>query len=423
MYLAQQPHCGEFLATPDTGADVTIMGPVQFNLLGITRDQPEAPLGQGVFAASGQPLDCLGTFNLTFHLGSRSVDDRVTVVDSVDGVFLAWYVARDLGILPGNYPTPLPPHTKATRLQVNSCQVRQPSQQKEPTDPLPRRVFEVASADFFSHAGHTYLVYTNQLYGWMEIAQLPSATARSTIRTLTAWFCRLGIPTTLRTDGSPPHSSHNLRKFLDRWGVTHVPSQPHNPQSNECAEANVEKMQLLLRSTAPDSDINNADFQHGLLELRITPDASGRSPAEILLGHQFCSSLPIHETGFAREWSAAIDHLVQRTDDRGDTTIRRYTRRSNHLGPLNLGSSVCAQDLQSNLWDRVVTVVSNGQHHTYCVRLPSGCVLWCHRRYLRQIPPASPSPETIQPPAADQRENPAPHRSTATPLARRRLTL
>ena len=33
---------GEFLATPDTGADVTIMGRVQFNLLGITSDQLEA---------------------------------------------------------------------------------------------------------------------------------------------------------------------------------------------------------------------------------------------------------------------------------------------------------------------------------------------------------------------------------------------
>ena len=35
---------GEFLATQDTRADVTFMGRVQFNLLGITRDQLEALL-------------------------------------------------------------------------------------------------------------------------------------------------------------------------------------------------------------------------------------------------------------------------------------------------------------------------------------------------------------------------------------------
>ena len=197
---------------------------------------------------NGQPLDCPGTFNLTFHLGSRSVADRVTVVDSVDGIFLAWYAAQDLGILPDNYPTPLPPHTKATRLQVNSCQVRQRSQQKEPTDPLPRCVFEVASANFFTN---TYLVYADRLSGWMEIAQLPSTPARSTIRTLAAWFCWLGIPTTLRTDNGPPLNSYNFHTFLNRWGVTHAPSSPHYPQSDGHAEANVKKLKLLLRGQRP----------------------------------------------------------------------------------------------------------------------------------------------------------------------------
>ena len=110
---------GEFLATPDTGADVTIMGRIQFDLLGFTSDQLEAPLGQEVIAANGQPLDCLGTCNLIFHLGSRSVADRVTVVDSVDGILLAWYVARDLGILPDDYPTPLPLCAKAVHSQVS----------------------------------------------------------------------------------------------------------------------------------------------------------------------------------------------------------------------------------------------------------------------------------------------------------------
>ena len=110
---------GEFLATPDTGADVTIMRRIQFDLLGFTSDQLEAPLGQEVLAANGQPLDCLGTLNLIFHLGSRSVADRVTVVDSVDGILLAWYVARDLGILPDDYPTPLPLCAKAVHSQVS----------------------------------------------------------------------------------------------------------------------------------------------------------------------------------------------------------------------------------------------------------------------------------------------------------------
>ena len=232
-----------------------------------------------------------------------------------------------------------------------SCQVHQPSQQKEPfaADPLPHRVFDVASADFFPHAGRNYLVYADRLSGWMEIAELSSTAARPTIRTLGSWFSRLGIPTTLRTDGGPPFSSHDFRTFLDRWGVQDLSSSPHYPQSNGHAEANVKKLKLLLRKTAPDGDINTADFQQGLLELRNTPDASGRSPTQTLFGHQLRSILPTHHTSFAPEWSATSDRLDQRTTDRRDTAIRLYNRSSKNLGPLNIGSSVRVQDPHSKL--------------------------------------------------------------------------
>ena len=413
---------GEFLATPDTGADVTIMGRIQFDLLGFTRDQLDSPLGQEVLAANGQPLDCLGTLNLIFHLGSRSVADRVTVVDSVDGIFLAWYVAQDLGILPDNYPTPLPPHTKATRLQVNSCQVRQPSKQKEPTDPLPRRVFEVASADFFTHAGHTYLVYADRLSGWMEIAQLPSTAACSTIRTLAAWFCRLGIPTTLGTDNGPPFNSHNFHTFLNRWGVTHAPSSPHYPQPNSHAEATVTKVKLLLRKSAPEGDITSTAFQKGLLELRNMPDASGRSPAQIVFGHSLLLTVPAHHTTSATEWSTASDRLDQRAADLRDAAISTYNRSGKPLGPLQLGATVRVQDSQTKLWDKIATVISIGQHRTYRVRLASGRVLWRNRRFLRVVPAAPTSSPAENQPSSDTSDQ-APRRSTRTRNAPTRLTM
>ena len=310
---------------------------------------------------------------------------------------------------------------------VSTCppfQVHQPSQQKVPfaADPLPHRVFNVASADFFSHAGRNYLVYADRLSGWMEIAELSSNAARSTIHTLGSWFSRLGILTTLLTDGGPPFTS-DFRTFLDRWGVQHLPSSPHYPQSNGHAEANVKKLKLLLRKTAPDGDIYTADFQQGLLKLRNAPDTSGRSPAQTLFGHQLRSILPTHHTSFAPEWSAASDRLDQRVADRRDTTIQLHNRSSKPLGPLNIGSSVRVQDPHSKLWDKVATVISIDQHRTYRVRLPSGRVLWRNRRYPRQIPPASRSPEPTQPPSADQTQDPAPRRSTRTRHLPQRLTL
>ena len=256
----------------------------------------------------------------------------------------------------------------------------------------------------------------------MEIAQLPSTAARPTIRTLAAWFCRLGIPTTLRTDGGPPFNSHDFRTFLDRWSVTHAPSSPHYPPSNGHAEANVKKVKLLLRKTAPDGDIASTAFQQALLELRNTPDASGRSPAQIVFGQPLRSIVPAHHSSFATAWSAACDRIDQRAADHRDATIRTYNRSSKPLGRLQLGATVRVQDPQTKLWDKIATVISVGQHRTYRVRLASGRVLWRNRRFLRVVPSAPTSSPAENQPSSDTSDH-APRRSTRTRNAPTRLTM
>ena len=51
------------------------------------------------------------------------------------------------------------------------CQEYLPSQQHEPMrfDPTPSRPFEDVSADLFSYAGKSYLVYVDRLSGWVKI--------------------------------------------------------------------------------------------------------------------------------------------------------------------------------------------------------------------------------------------------------------
>ena len=55
-----------------------------------------------------------------------------------------------------------------TVASCDKCQELLPSQQREPlkSEPLPTRVFEDVSADFFSYAGRDYLVYVDRLSGW-----------------------------------------------------------------------------------------------------------------------------------------------------------------------------------------------------------------------------------------------------------------
>ena len=272
----------------------------------------------------------------------------------------------------------------------SACQMHQPSQQREPhaAEPPPSRVFQVASADFFTFAVNSYLVYADRLSGWLEVAQV-SSTARSTIRALSTWFVRLGVPLRLRTDGGPPFTSYDFQQFLHRWGVEHVRSSPHYPQSNGHAEAAVKSIKRLLQKTSPAGDLNCEAFLSGLLELRNTPGVAGRSPAELLFGNNLRSRLPAHHSSFATEWTEAADRLDQHAANRRRQAIATYDRSAKSLTPLTLHSEVRIQDPRTHIWDQCGTIVSIGAHRTYRVKLPSGRVYWRNRRFLRPLPAPS----------------------------------
>ena len=184
----------------------------------------------------------------------------------------------------------------------------------------------------------------------------------------------------------------------------------------------MKKVKLLLRKSAPEGDITSTAFQQGLLELRNMPDASGRSPAQIVFGHSLRSTVLAHHTSFATEWSTASDRLDQRAADLRDAAISTYNRSSKPLGPLQLGTTVRVQDPQTKLWDKIATVISIGQHRTYRVRLTSGRVLWRNRRFLRVVPSAPTSSPAENQPSSDTSDQ-APRRSTRTRNAPTRLTM
>ncbi|XP_050691053.1 uncharacterized protein K02A2.6-like [Eriocheir sinensis] len=71
-----------------------------------------------------------------------------------------------------------------------------------------------------------------------------------------------------------------LRRFLARWGVEHRVTSPYNPRTNGHPEAAVKIVKKLISTTIMDGRLNCDDFARGLLELRNTPRANGRSPAQ-----------------------------------------------------------------------------------------------------------------------------------------------
>ena len=193
----------------------------------------------------------------------------------------------------------------------------------------------------------------------------------------------LGVPVRIRTDGGLQFTSQEFSKFTEKWGVKHVKSTPHYPQSNGHAESAVKAMKSLLIKTSPNGNLDKEEFQIGLLEFRNTPKAHGLSPAQILFGHPLRSPVPAHHTAFAKPWLDMM-HACEQAAAKGKQKIEeQYNSHARALPPLKLGSSVRIQDPKSKLWDTCGTIISVGKSRDYHVKLASGRVYWRNRRYIR----------------------------------------
>ena len=84
-----------------------------------------------------------------------------------------------------------------------------------------------------------------------------------------------------RSDGGPQFASRQFNQFLKRWGVSGAPSTPHYHQSNGHAEAAVKAMKKLIATTTVKGDLDDENFQRGLLEYLVC----SYSPLRYVLKH------------------------------------------------------------------------------------------------------------------------------------------
>ena len=57
-----------------------------------------------IVAANGTSIDCIGTIDVHIHVVNGSIKETVLICKGKQGLLLAWYVCRDLGIIPNDYP-------------------------------------------------------------------------------------------------------------------------------------------------------------------------------------------------------------------------------------------------------------------------------------------------------------------------------
>ncbi|XP_069985586.1 uncharacterized protein [Penaeus vannamei] len=270
------------------------------------------------------------------------------------------------------------------------CQVFLPSQQKEPIydeDTVPK-LFESASADFFSTAGKSYIVYVDWYSGWPVIRHCGTDnTTAATIRFFRTFFRDLGVPVRPRNDGGRQFTSHDFTDFLRRWGPVQHISSPHYQQSNGHAEAAVKAVKHFIMKVSPSGNIKDCEaFDRGLLEIRNTPRPDGRSPTQILYGRQLRSCVPAHAKSFATEWQTKITECGRRAAAQALDAVARYNARAKTLPPVKIGSYERILNPAIKRWDKDGTVMGQGETRDYLFRTAANGVLWRNRRFLRTIP-------------------------------------
>ena len=145
------------------------------------------------------------------------------------------------------------------------CQERKPSQCREPllTEEPPSRIFEEVSLDFFTAGGKEFLVCVDRFSGWPSIVKFEreDTKANRLIHSCRRCFSDLGVPVRLRSDGGPQFISQLFKNFLRKYGVHHIVSSPHNPQSNGHAEAAVKNVKNLIIKCTENGNLNNDEYR------------------------------------------------------------------------------------------------------------------------------------------------------------------
>ena len=111
------------------------------------------------------------------------------------------------------------------------CARNAPSQRPMPPTELsqPDYPFQKVAADYFFHAGHTYLVVVDRYSGWPCVSRCREESSAELIQLLRLLFCAHGVPEELATDGATVFTSMQTQKFLEVWGCPTVLVQHTSP--------------------------------------------------------------------------------------------------------------------------------------------------------------------------------------------------
>jgi hypothetical protein len=299
--------------------------------------------------------------------------------------------------------------TSEINILISECEICRPflpsqgKQQIIPGTSATGPMTDVGS-DLFQIGHNHYLVLVDRYSNFPFVERLTKLSSNAIIKVLTTWFNTFGWPERLRSDNGPQYRTE-FDEFCQEHSIVHENSSPYNPQSNGLSESAVKQMKFLLEKVGE----NPNAFSSSLLEFRNTPNASGKSPAQMFFGRRLRGKLP-HLPG-ANDLDIA--NAKAGADRRNELMGQRETQPGTSLQPLSVNQKVLVQNPISKSWDEkgVITGV-RPLGRSYDVLMDSGKSFLRNRSFLRPILGATgdqTSDSTVAPP--DNQEPPKLRRS------------
>ena len=288
-----------------------------------------------------------------------------------------------------------------------------------PSTPLdmPEYPFQSICADFFSHAGRTYLIIVDRYSNWLSIQKLTRDNSTNLINTFRDYFTHFGIATILSSDGASIFTSTETMDFFRRWGVKQRISSAYYPRSNKRAEIGVKSAKRLIQDNLrPNGDLDSDKFARALLIHRNTPDPSTNlSPANIVFGRPLRDHIPAPIGHYIprKEWQELATKREECFLKRHYSKVEDLTRGSKQLLTLIPGDNVYVQDQHGKTptrWNKSGTILEALPHDSYLVKIDgSGKVTKRNRKFLRKFEPFGPKPyRPLAPPPPAAPWTPAP---------------
>jgi hypothetical protein len=161
--------------------------------------------------------------------------------------------------------------------------------------PWPTRAWTRVHIDFLGPLyGKMYLILVDAMSKWVEVFQVPSTAAGSTLEKLSEVWARWGIPKQVVSDNGPPFTSTQFSSFLALDGVEHIFTAPYHPASNGAAENSVKVIKQVIKKAVIEKTDVAKSINTFLIYYRNTPHCStGESPAGLMMGRQLRTRLDL----------------------------------------------------------------------------------------------------------------------------------